>query len=193
MQLIKLDATDSTNAYLRRLLHATEPEDYTVVSARRQTEGRGHMGTHWASETDKNLTFSLLRRNVSLEADQGFILNICVSMALYNVLHRMRLPDLKIKWPNDILSGRSKIAGILIENKIQGTKISTSIIGIGLNVNQMDFSNLENASSMQLLLKKTFDLETLLVQIIDEIKRKFFEKDEKGGCPFVGCLRECLI
>ncbi|KKL27866.1 hypothetical protein LCGC14_2380850, partial [marine sediment metagenome] len=123
MHLIKLDATDSTNAYLRRLLLSTVPEDYTVVSAKQQTQGRGQMGTHWESEMDKNLTFSLLRRDLSIPADQGFILNICVSMALYAVLHRIKLPDLSIKWPNDILSGTSKIAGILIENKIQGPEI----------------------------------------------------------------------
>ncbi|MGB6152578.1 MAG: biotin--[acetyl-CoA-carboxylase] ligase, partial [Pricia sp.] len=83
MQLIKLDATDSTNAYLRRLLLSDVPEDYTVVSAVRQTHGRGQRGTHWISEEGKNLTFSLLRRNLNLNADRGFILNICVSLAIY--------------------------------------------------------------------------------------------------------------
>ena len=180
MHLIKLDATDSTNAYLRRLLSSTEPEDYTVVWARHQTQGRGQMGTHWESEMDKNLTFSLLRLDLCIPADQGFILNICVSMALYSVLHRMKLPDLSIKWPNDILSGTSKIAGILIENKIKGSEISTSIIGIGLNVNQTDFGNLPNASSLKIKLAQTSNLDTLLVTIVDEVKKVFFDK-ECGG------------
>ncbi|HEA21918.1 MAG TPA: biotin--[acetyl-CoA-carboxylase] ligase [Pricia antarctica] len=180
MHLIKLDATDSTNAYLRRLLLSTVPEDYTVVSAKQQTQGRGQMGTHWESEMDKNLTFSLLRRDLSIPADQGFILNICVSMALYAVLHRIKLPDLSIKWPNDILSGTSKIAGILIENKIQGPEISTSIIGIGLNVNQTDFGNLPNASSLKLKLAKAFNLDMLLVSIVDEVKKVFLDKEHGG-------------
>lgn len=178
MQLIKLDATDSTNAYLRRLLSSSIPDNYTVVSAKRQTSGRGQMGTHWESETGKNLTFSLLRRDFDIPANEGFTLNICVSLAVYNVLNRIQIPDLSIKWPNDILSGTSKICGILIENQIQGTKISTSIIGIGLNVNQTNFENLQDASSIRLLLGKAFDLDMLLVQIVDEMKKVFLDLDK---------------
>ena len=180
MHLIKLDATDSTNAYLRRLLSSKIPEDYTVVWATRQTRGRGQMGTRWESETGKNLTFSLLRRNLHLDVQEGFILNICVSLAIYNVLERIKLPSLSIKWPNDILSGTSKICGILIENQIQSTRINTSIIGIGLNVNQITFDMLQNASSMHLLSGKVYDLDLLLLDVINELKNVFLERDEMG-------------
>ena len=179
MHLIKLDATDSTNGYLRRLLLSGVPEDYTVISAVRQTQGRGQMGTHWVAEEGKNLTFSILRRHLNLDADRGFVLNICVSLAIYTVLKQLQVPDLSIKWPNDILSGNLKICGILIESKIQGNVIDTSIIGIGLNVNQLNFENLENASSLKRVLGRTFDLDDLLTQIVDALNKVFLQKDKK--------------
>ncbi|MGB6153487.1 MAG: biotin--[acetyl-CoA-carboxylase] ligase, partial [Pricia sp.] len=99
---------------------------------------------------------------------------------IYTVLKRLQVPDLSIKWPNDILSGTSKVCGILIESKIQGTLIDTSIIGVGLNVNQLNFVNLENASSLRCILGKTFDLDELLIQIVDALKTLFLQKNDKG-------------
>lgn len=179
MHLIKLDATDSTNAYLRRLLFSNPPEDYTVVTSRQQEKGRGQMGTTWQSESGKNLTFSVLRSGLDLPVSSGFVINLCVSLALYTVLKRYNLPVLSIKWPNDILSGRSKICGILIENSLSGSKINTSIIGIGLNVNQLKFRGLKNVSSLKLVMGKTFDLDLLLEDIVHELKKIFLGFEEK--------------
>lgn len=181
MHLIKLDATDSTNTYLHNLLVSDTPVDYTVVMARHQTEGRGQMGAQWLSEVDKNLTFSVLRKGLQLPAAHGFILNLCVSLTIYSVYEQLSVPDLSIKWPNDILSGTSKIGGILIENKISGNTINTSILGVGLNVNQLVFNNLQNASSLKLLLGKTFDLEILLQEIVDQLFIIFGGFQKKGA------------
>ncbi len=180
MHLIKLDATDSTNAYLRGLLSSNSPKDYTVVTARQQLRGRGQMGTIWQSEAGKNLTFSVLRKRLNLPVSDSFVLNLCVSLAVYTILKQYKVPELSIKWPNDILSGRSKICGILIENSVSGGKINTSIFGIGLNVNQLNFGDLRNVSSLQLLLGKTFDLEVLLHDIVNQLKTVFlgFEQND---------------
>lgn len=180
MHLIKLDATDSTNAHLRQLLSSRVPEDYTVVTARQQLRGRGQMGTTWQSESGKNLTFSVLRSDLDLSVSDSFVLNLCVSLAVYTVLTQYKVPELSIKWPNDILSGRSKICGILIENSLSGSKINTSIIGIGLNVNQLDFQELENVSSLKLLLRKTFDLDVLLQDIVNQMKTVFLGLEQKN-------------
>ncbi len=179
MQLIKLDATDSTNAHLRRLLMSKVPEDYTVVTARQQELGRGQMGTIWQSEAGKNLTFSVLRRNLKLPVSHSFALNLCVSLAVHAVLKQYNVPDLSIKWPNDILSGKSKICGILIENILTGSTIHTSILGIGLNVNQLTFKDLQNVSSLQLLLGNTFDLDVLLQRIVNQLKQTFLRLGQK--------------
>jgi BirA family biotin operon repressor/biotin-[acetyl-CoA-carboxylase] ligase len=180
MHLIKLDATDSTNAHLRRLLRSVKLADYTVVKARKQEQGRGQMGTQWQSKPGKNLTFSVLRKDLNLPVDQGFVLNLCVSLAIYSGLKDLRVPDLSVKWPNDILSGTDKICGILIENKLSGSAINTSIIGIGLNVNQLTFGNLENVSSLKLLLNRTFDLDGLLYKITQALKIIFARLETNG-------------
>ncbi len=91
-------------------------EDYTTVVAKNQLKGRGQMGTSWQSEGGKNLTFSVLKNFSALRVQQQFVLNIGVSMALCDVLRTLGLPNVTIKWPNDIMSGSLKICGILIEN-----------------------------------------------------------------------------
>jgi BirA family biotin operon repressor/biotin-[acetyl-CoA-carboxylase] ligase len=107
-------------------------------------------------------------------------LNIYVSLAIYDTLTQLNVPDLKIKWPNDIMSGHSKICGILIENILSGHHIQASIIGIGLNVNQLTFNNLPNVSSLKLLLGKTLDLDELLISIVENLK-KLLGNQSKGG------------
>ncbi|MCM4169665.1 Bifunctional ligase/repressor BirA [Arenibacter antarcticus] len=170
MQLIKLSATDSTNAYLKSLIQGVDLEDFTVVVADTQMKGRGQMGTSWLSEPGNNLTFSVLKKFNRVSVEEQFRINICVSLAIYTALAPYNVPDLKIKWPNDILSGYSKICGILIENVLSGQFIRTSIIGIGLNVNQLNFEKLPNVSSLKLLLGQEFDLEELLYAIVGHLK-----------------------
>lgn len=170
MQLIKLNATDSTNAYLKNMLLANALEDFTVATASAQLEGRGQMGTIWISEPGKNLTFSVLKYHDGLRAIDQFRVNISVSVAIYEALSQINIPDLMIKWPNDIMSGRNKICGILIENILSGPHINASVIGIGLNVNQLSFKNLPDVSSLKLLMGITFDLDELLFRIVDRLK-----------------------
>lgn len=179
MQIIKLNATDSTNAYLKSLLVTETLEDFTVVVADEQLKGRGQMGTVWESQKDKNLTFSVLKKLNHFGIDDKFLLNMCVSLAVYRVLKEQRVPDLSVKWPNDILSGSSKICGILIENIVNGNTISLSVLGIGLNVNQTDFENLARASSLRLILGKVFNLEELLHLILTALNALFLDL-EKG-------------
>ncbi|MCK0191334.1 biotin--[acetyl-CoA-carboxylase] ligase [Arenibacter sp. F20364] len=170
MQLIKLSATDSTNAYLKDLMFNNKIGDFTVVMAHTQLKGRGQMGTNWLSEPGKNLTFSVLVKSIDRLVSEQFLLNIYVSLAIYEALSLLQVPDLKIKWPNDIMSGHCKICGILIENILSGQHIQASIVGIGLNVNQLTFNNLPNVSSLKLLLGRSLDLDELLSKIVENLK-----------------------
>ena len=140
MKIIKLDAIDSTNTYLRQLSSEEKLDDFTVVTAASQTAGKGQMGTKWASEKGKNLTFSVFKKVSCLENDEQFYISMATSLAIYNALKGFQIPKLAIKWPNDILSENQKICGILIENVIQNSKMTAAIIGIGLNVNQTDLT-----------------------------------------------------
>jgi len=179
MRIIKVSATDSTNLYLKRLLLEDPGLEDTVVVAETQYEGRGQAGTTWLSEPGKNLTFSLLKTYHGLLAKDQFLISMATSLALVSTLKKVGIPDLAIKWPNDILSGASKIGGILIENGLKGNNIRYSIIGIGLNVNQESFDGLKHVSSLKLLSGKQLELGTLLDSILKELA--FYLKELEHG------------
>jgi BirA family biotin operon repressor/biotin-[acetyl-CoA-carboxylase] ligase len=178
-RIIKLDATDSTNQYLKDLLQTKNAVDSTVVVAKKQLKGRGQMGAVWESENGKNLTFSVLKSFDLLNVEHQFNLNLMVSLAICDVLNQFSLPDVRVKWPNDILSGSSKICGILIENILKGQLVQHSIIGIGLNVNQTSFGDLGNAASLKMISGRTFDLDELLQMILERIRIRFLNIQEK--------------
>jgi len=170
LQIIKLNAIDSTNDYLKQLSREKVLDDFTIVITDEQTKGKGQMGSKWVSEVGKNLTFSVLVKSLKSPVTDQFLLNIYVSLAIYDTLTQLHVPDLKIKWPNDIMSGHSKICGILIENILSGQHIQASVVGIGLNVNQITFNSLPNVSSLKLLLGRSLDLEELLLSIVENLK-----------------------
>lgn len=170
MQIIKLDAIGSTNAYLKEMAHAVDTADFTVVTAREQLRGRGQMGASWVSEPGKNLTFSVLKQFDGLAADRQYLLNIQVALSVFEALKELGIPDLAVKWPNDILSGKRKICGILVENLLKGPFIASSIIGIGLNVNQVDFGELPQVSSLQLATGNFYDLDMVLAVVLSKLE-----------------------
>ncbi len=180
MRIVKLDATDSTNAHLKHLMRLEPLEDYTTVATLEQSAGRGQMGSVWISERGKNLLVSVLKKFDQLPIKLQFYLNIAVSLAIFDTLKYVKVPDLSIKWPNDILSGDSKLCGILIENIVSGDQISASIIGVGLNVNQTTFTDLPNATSLKLLLGHDFELDGLLQDFLYHLQQVFQRMDEEG-------------
>ncbi len=171
MQVIKLSAIDSTNDFLKELSKNQTLENFTTVVAENQTKGKGQMGAVWISEEGKNLIMSTLVKEVIKNTDEVFYLNVAVSVSIIAVLETLQLPNLAIKWPNDILSDEKKVAGILIENRFKSDATIESIVGIGLNVNQKDFTAFPKASSLSLMMKKEFDLEQLLDLIVLKIKQ----------------------
>ena len=173
MLIIKLDATDSTNTYLKKLALSQILDDYTVVSTDLQFNGRGQMGAEWVSDRGKNLTISILKKLNDFHIQDQFNLNCMVSLAVYDVLHELGVPNLSVKWPNDILSGTNKLCGILVENILKGKFIQMAILGIGLNVNQIDFKAIEKVSSLKLLLGKNLELDILIKPIVKQLKYYF--------------------
>lgn len=170
MNLIKLNATESTNTYLKNYSSTNDVDNFTVVWAMDQTMGRGQMGNRWISEKGKSLTFSVLVNKLDLPLSQQFYLSKAVSLGVFNVLVKV-LPNLiTIKWPNDIMAGSKKLGGILIENKIKRGSLSASVIGVGLNVNQVNFTEVSNAISLKGLTEINYDLEELLNDLVDSIK-----------------------
>ena len=192
MQFIKLNATDSTNNYLKQLILERTLDDFSVVVANHQTNGRGQRGSSWLSEKDKNLTFSVLKRNISIVANQQFLLNILVSLSIVKTLEGFNIPKLAIKWPNDILSDHHKISGILIENLIKNKQIEYAIIGIGLNVNQVKFEGLSKVSSLKNIMPLPVDKDELLTKIIDKLKM-YFKLYSENGSEFLNSEYESYL
>ena len=170
MKLIKLDAIDSTNDFLKGLSSDQSLENFTVVTAETQTRGKGQMGSVWVSEPGKNLIMSILVKDFLWDSSRIFNVNIAVSVSIFQALKLCEIPELSIKWPNDIMSYNKKIGGILIENSIKSNGAIVSIVGLGLNVNQTDFEHLPKASSLSAICNSTFDKEGILLKIIEKLE-----------------------
>jgi BirA family biotin operon repressor/biotin-[acetyl-CoA-carboxylase] ligase len=170
MKLIKLDAIDSTNEFLKGLSNNQLVENLTVVTTERQTKGKGQMGSEWVSEPSKNLIMSVLVKGFLLDSSQVFDINIAVSVSIIQALETLNIPELSIKWPNDIMSYNKKIGGVLIENSIKSNGDINSIVGLGLNVNQTNFEDLPKATSLALICSTSFDKEEILLKIIEKLE-----------------------
>lgn len=169
-QIIRLEETESTNSYLRDLLKSQHLEEGSVVVADFQTAGRGQVGNNWYSDKGDNLLFSLLIYPTGIPANEQFIISRMVSLAIKNTLDQFA-DDIRIKWPNDIYWKEKKIAGILIENSLQGKIIENSIIGIGLNLNQQIFpTELPNPVSLRQITATEQDKN----YILDLLLKEFF-------------------
>lgn len=172
--LIYLPSIDSTNNYAKDYITKTSPIDGTVIFADEQFAGRGQIGNKWQTEPNKNLTFSIICQCRFLPATNQFGLSMAIAFGIAKALENI-LPTatVNIKWPNDILINNKKVAGILIENTIAGMFLNYSIIGIGLNVNQEEFSQELNATSLKLELKRENDRISVLQEILSSIEKYF--------------------
>ena len=171
-KITHIDETDSTNRWLRNCTGGQSScAIHEVVWADYQTAGRGQGTNTWESERGKNLTFSILLHPVDLPANRQFLLSMQVSLAICEALGE-HIGDLSIKWPNDIYWRNAKIAGILIENSLQGSVIRDSIVGVGLNVNQRQFmSDAPNPISLWQICEHETDREQLLKDILAALDR----------------------
>lgn len=147
LNIIHLNTVDSTNNYAAKLLKDGLGSHGTVILADEQTAGRGQRGNNWVSEPGSNLLASFIWKPDNLAVIDQFRLAQVVSLALREMLQHYEIPA-QIKWPNDIYVEKQKIAGILIENQLNGSMIEYAIIGIGLNVLQTEFEGMQ-ATSMR--------------------------------------------
>ena len=167
MQIIRVDKTASTNAFLKDYVRDNKPTTSLCVVTNIQDQGRGQMGTVWQSEPFKNLTFSVFIPSLNLAIDNRFALTMCAGLAVLEGLQAFSNVKLHLKWPNDIMAGSRKIGGILIENQLGARALKSSIIGIGVNVNQTQFEDLPHASSLKLEAAQEFQLDNVLETILN--------------------------
>lgn len=160
-----LDEVDSTNRYLSELVSKEKVPEGTMVVARFQTAGKGMDGNRWESAPGLNLTFSFVIYPDFLPVDQQFYLNKSISLALADLAEEMLGENnaVKIKWPNDLYAGNNKLAGMLVQNGVKGNRFDFAVVGIGLNVNQVTFSeSAPNPVSFRQLTGREYDLEEVL-------------------------------
>ena len=175
-EIIHIDETDSTNSWLAK--NRTEGQSPCAVVADYQTAGRGCGTNSWESERGKNLLFSMKIQPENLPANKQFRISMAISLAIVDALGQL-VGNLSIKWPNDIYWRNGKLAGILIENRLQGSLIKDSIIGVGLNVNQREFkSKALNPVSLWQITGQETDREQLLKDILERFD-SYLQKDNR--------------
>ncbi len=171
--LIKKDLIDSSNNYAKQLLSNSKPIEGTAILTDFQSEGRGQRDNVWQSNPSENITLSIILYP-NIKTEQYFLLNEMISIGIRDALVNY-LPEanVEIKWPNDILVNKKKIAGILIENNIFNGVIVSSVIGIGVNVNQITFRKSIVATSLKLILQKEVSIEKLIESLFSSIEHAY--------------------
>ena len=162
---------DSTNEEMNRLVMAEDLAEGTIIRTQYQHAGKGHAGNSWQSERGMNLLFSMLLKPDFLSPERAFHLSRIASLSLHEIIDN-QCDEVQIKWPNDMLVGDMKMAGILIENMIVSHIISHSIIGIGVNVNQTDFDpSIPAPTSLKIVKGCHIDMNSLLKEFRSSMER----------------------
>ncbi|MDL2251249.1 biotin--[acetyl-CoA-carboxylase] ligase [Odoribacter sp. OttesenSCG-928-J03] len=170
--ILEYEELSSTNTEAARLLES-RLTDKTVVVTYKQTQGRGQGTNSWESEAGKNLSLSVVLRPQQLNASEQFAVSMVISLACMDFIKKYT-DACSIKWPNDIYVGDKKIGGILIEHRIAGSNVASSICGIGLNINQEQFySDAPNPVSLFQLTGTTLPLKEALGELLNAINERY--------------------
>ncbi len=196
--ILELSRVDSTNAYANRLLSQGDLDEGTVIWAHDQFAGRGQHDNHWISEAGKNLTFTVVLKPTFLAPDLQFLLNKAVALGVVDFIRNsigpISSPEVSIKWPNDIYIHGKKVGGILIEHKIMGSALVTSLAGIGVNINQTDFaSHLPNPVSLIHMLREEMELRDALQELCGFIDQRYVTLQKYGSANLDLDYHHCLL
>lgn len=172
-KLVFLPSCHSTNEVASQMLKDEKLPEGTIIITNNQTAGKGQRGNSWEAQPEKNLTFSMILRPQFLAANQQFQLNMSISLGILDFLNQYKNGFL-VKWPNDIYYHEQKIAGILIQNNLKASNIETSVVGIGLNINQEDFSH-PRATSLKLATSKELTLQDSLDQLGSCLESRYIQ------------------
>lgn len=190
--LIHLTSVDSTNKYAAGLVHKENASQGTVILADVQTHGKGQGDNIWLSDKGLNLLCSIILKPDFLPAYKQFYLSICIATGIKELLTDLGMRS-QVKWPNDILVNGKKIAGILIENTILSRNLHTSVVGIGLNVNQVSFPpHIPNPTSLAGETGKSFDVKQILERLYPFLEKRlnqlYAEDFQAIKSQYLNCL-----
>ena len=178
---IELLEVDSTNNYAMAQVQASLAVAGTAWFAHKQTSGKGQRGKTWFSKEKENIILSIVIDPAPLTIANQFALSALCTLACVDLIGKYTTTAVKIKWPNDLYIGDRKAGGILIENVLQGDQWKFSVVGIGINVNQIAFSDdVPNATSLAAVTGNTFD-PPLLARQLCVIFENMWQRIERGG------------
>ena len=170
IRIFTLDTVLSTNDVAINRLKTGEAQNGDILVAKFQKTGRGQMESAWFSSPGNNLLVSFICKDIKIKVSQLPVLNMLVSLAVYNIVNSFFPKKTAIKWPNDIFVGEQKIAGLLIETTLAGEQVKNAVIGIGLNINEEKFpDNLPDACSLFTLTRKFYDIDLVFTNLCKEI------------------------
>ncbi|MBK9061077.1 MAG: biotin--[acetyl-CoA-carboxylase] ligase [Flavobacteriales bacterium] len=170
-EVIVLDTVDSTNNYAATALSRQELRHGSVIMAMEQTAGRGQRGREWIAAPGLDLTASLVLLPERFPAAGQFNLAKATALAVHDVVSgahpgsKATHQEARIKWPNDVLIGRNKVAGILIVNELKGPYVASSVVGIGINVNSTGLPSELAATSLLQETRAVHPLRTVLTEL----------------------------
>lgn len=172
--LIHFDQLPSTNAYAAELLSKDKPKEGTVISTDYQYAGKGQLTNKWESAPNKNVSLSVILYPAFLYVEKQFYFNQAISIAVYHTIEAYLPGRVMVKWPNDIYIDDKKVTGILIQSQIQGRNLSSSIVGIGINVNQEKFlSDAKNPVSIYNVIGKSIELGDFKAALLENLTRQY--------------------
>ena len=172
-----LTSTTSTNSHAMDMIRSGKAVNGEAWFTLHQTAGKGRRAKHWESEKGANITMSIAVTTDFLPVYRQFYLSMAVALACHSFFRKYAGSGTKIKWPNDLYFNDKKAGGILIENLLKGDVWQWAVIGIGININQTNFNNLFNPTSIKAITGKDYDvlalakeLHTLLISRIDQLR-----------------------
>ena len=172
-QVIKVKSVDSTNNYAAKLLNQTKVPFGTVIMAHYQTNGKGQRNTIWSSNGGDNLLMSVLLDLSFMPSEKIFFLSKSIALAIRAAVVDVIGIESHLKWPNDVLIDNKKIAGVLIENQWNKSKIVSSVVGVGLNVNQVDFQESFSATSLKKITNKNYNVDNILKVLCKKLNKYY--------------------
>ena len=172
-QVIKVKSIDSTNNYAAKLLNQTKVPFGTVIMAHYQTNGKGQRNTIWSSNGGDNLLMSVLLDLSFMHSEKIFFLSKSIALAIRAAVVDVIGIESHLKWPNDVLIDNKKIAGVLIENQWKKSNIVSSVVGVGLNVNQVDFQESFSATSLKKITNKNYNVDNILKVLCKKLNKYY--------------------
>jgi BirA family biotin operon repressor/biotin-[acetyl-CoA-carboxylase] ligase len=179
-KIYSFDLIDSTNSCAKALAGCSAAEG-TIVFAEQQTAGRGRFGRGWTANPNENLTFSIILRP-RVSPDSAHLLSLFVAVAAAEAVEMASGLTVECKWPNDLLVGGRKIAGILLEAAMHQNKLEFVVIGLGLNVNQTSFPEAlrEKATSLKSASGTSLDRASLFRTVVETLEDHYRRLSRSG-------------